>query len=287
MEQKLPSHDLIAEVVPFRLFFAILPNDAKMSKKAFYYSIDQHQNFQYRPFAQDFGPLSLVQVHRFLCLTRRHLLNQSIPIIFYTTNHPNYITNAMMLICTYVMIDKGKSADEAFEQFKLFQSFLRPYRDASTMYSLYDLPMISCLRGFEKAMKLGWYNPTTFNQEFWEHYEMIENGDMNWVIPDKLMAFATPYPTKDSVSGFTVCTPEDFVRMFKRIGINRVVRLSKKIYEEGVFINNGINFDDLFFEDGSVPPISIIENFLNIMNGTDRVALHCKAGLGRTYVLFF
>jgi cell division cycle 14 len=45
-------------------------------------------------------------------------------------------------------------------------------------------------------MKLGWYNPKTFNYKEYEQYEKVDNGDMNWIIPGKFLAFSTPYNKK-------------------------------------------------------------------------------------------
>jgi cell division cycle 14 len=41
-------------------------------------------------------------------------------------------------------------------------------------------------------MKLGWYNPETFKVKEYEEYERVDNGDMNWIIPGKFLAFSSP-----------------------------------------------------------------------------------------------
>lgn len=41
-------------------------------------------------------------------------------------------------------------------------------------------------------MKLGWYNPNTFKVKEYEEYERVDNGDMNWIIPGKFLAFSSP-----------------------------------------------------------------------------------------------
>lgn len=52
--------------------------------------------------------------------------------------------------------------------------------------------MLDCLRGLEYAITLGWFNYKTFNLAEYEHYEKIENGDLNWIIPNKFIAFSSP-----------------------------------------------------------------------------------------------
>lgn len=46
--------------------------------------------------------------------------------------------------------------------------------------------------GLEYAIKLGWFSYKTFNLSEYEHYERIENGDLNWIIPQKFVAFSSP-----------------------------------------------------------------------------------------------
>jgi cell division cycle 14 len=54
------------------------------------------------------------------------------------------------------------------------------------------MQLLDCLRGLEYAITLGWFNYKTFNLAEYEHYEKIENGDLNWIIPNKFVAFSSP-----------------------------------------------------------------------------------------------
>lgn len=65
-----------------------------------------------------------------------------------------------------------------------------------------------------------------------------------------------------------------------------MVRLNEAQYEKSKFTSHNIAHSDLQFIDGSVPPPSILDNFMNIAEA-DRgvIAIHCKAGLGRTGTL--
>lgn len=54
-------------------------------------------------------------------------------------------------------------------------------------------------------MKLGWFDFKKFNLNEYEHYEKVENGDLNWIIPNKFVAFSSPYDKpydKYGVRGF-------------------------------------------------------------------------------------
>ena len=44
-----------------------------------------------------------------------------------------------------------------------------------------------------------------------------------------------------------------------------VIRLNNKTYEASGFTNNGIKQHDLFFTDGTAPSLSIVDQFLDIV----------------------
>lgn len=40
-----------------------------------------------------------------------------------------------------------------------------------------------CFQGLEYAMALGWYNYGNFDVQEYQHFEKVENGDLNWIVP--------------------------------------------------------------------------------------------------------
>ena len=81
-------------------------------------------------------------------------------------------------------------------------------------------------------------------------------------------------------------TPEDYIEVFKNLNVTRVIRLNEAKYDKDTFVNNDIAHSDLFFIDGSVPPDDIVDQFFEIADKEDGcMAIHCKAGLGRTGTL--
>ncbi len=108
-----------------------------------------------------------------------------------------------------------------------------------------------CLQALEWAVKLGWYHMDTFDLEQYEHYEKVENGDMNWIIPNKFLAFMTPsdHARPNDLS----LKPEYYIPIFKKMGIGMVVRLNSKEYDCEKFIKSGIKHVDIFFKDGTCP----------------------------------
>lgn len=74
--------------------------------------------------------------------------------------------------------------------------------------------------------------------------------------------------------------------MFNHFGVTHVVRLNESKYDRQKFIRGGINHSDLYFIDGSTPPDHIAKKFLDMSEREKgALAIHCKAGLGRTGTL--
>ena len=75
------------------------------------------------------------------------------------------------------------------------------------------------------------------------------------------------------------------------MGVDRVIRLNEEKYNKVNFERSDIAHNDLFFVDGSNPPDHIVKDFLNVVEGhfanpsNGAIAIHCKAGLGRTGTL--
>lgn len=138
--------------------------------------------------------------------------------------------------------------------------------------------------------------------------QRAENGDFNWIIPGKFLAFSGPHP-KSKIengaygfaltlvclsnkcksghavhiyffffpSGYPLHAPEAYFPYFRKHNITTIIRLNKKMYDAKRFTDMGFKHHDLFFVDGSTPNDAIVTKFLNICENADgAIAVHCK-----------
>ena len=144
-----------------------------------------------------------------------------------------------------------------------------------------------------------------FSLEEYEKYERVDMGDFNWITPS-FLAFASPQhqpthviqPTESlypqlprSLSALhrdkSLPTPfKNVLLHFAERGIGLVVRLNSELYSPSYFTALGIKHLDMIFDDGTCPPLNLVRKFVNLAHTTihkgNGIAVHCKAGLGRT-----
>ena len=167
--------------------------------------------------------------------------------------------NAAFLMGCFMIIVLKKSAEDAWTLFKPYQTKFVPFRDATMGSCSYKCTVHHCLQGLQFAIALGWYSYTTFDVQQYQFYEKVENGDLNWILPGKFVAFSGPLNVTDKYGSFT---PEDYVPIFKKLGVQLVIRLNKPQYEKQKFVKAGINHLDLYFLDGTPPPDDVVDKFL-------------------------
>jgi hypothetical protein len=114
----------------------------------------------------------------------------------------------------------------------------------------------------------------------------VEHGDLNWIVPGKLIAFSGPSAKRTEYGGYRTLVPEDYWDFFHKAGVTAIVRLNKKMYDRRRFLEGGFRHHELYFPDGSCPSEAILMRFLELVEAEPGVVcVHCKAGLGRTGVL--
>lgn len=94
---------------------------------------------------------------------------------------------------------------------------------------------------------------------------------------------ASAFRKRQLSPGVFTLTPEQYVPLFKDLNVTCIVRFNEKMYDRRIFLNHGIRHVDLFYEDGGNPTDAILNAFLQLCEQErGAIAVHCKAGLGRT-----
>lgn len=140
------------------------------------------------------------------------------------------------------------------------------------------------LNGFKKALDQGWFNYKNFDIKEYKFRNSTKGGDINWIIPDVIAAFSSPNDLP-SYKGKNNC--EKVIKDLKDCSIKNVLRLNEPFYEGKKMEDQGISHYDLEYPDGSVPQQVVVEKAINVFKEVVRgkkenIAVHCRAGLGRT-----
>ncbi|KAH9938664.1 protein-tyrosine phosphatase-like protein [Fomitopsis serialis] len=273
---------------------SVTPDD---DAKYYYFTIDDQ--LLYLSFFQDWGPLNLAMVYKACILIHELLQDQTLSshrLVLYSSNDPRRKANAALLMALYVMIVQQRPPWEAF-------------------HPIAEIDIQDCLWGIYKAMQNGLCDMNEFDVEEYEYYEKVENGDWNWLTPN-FIAFASPVdpvwikrerekveegkadasasPPKPTTRDLALQRklPATFLNCldyFEKSNIRLVVRLNNPLYDRQHFLDRGISHQELYFDDGTNPTDEIVRKFIDmadeVVEAGGVVAIHCKAGLGRTGTL--
>nr|XP_055150422.1 dual specificity protein phosphatase CDC14C [Symphalangus syndactylus] len=281
-----PQDDVYLDITD-RLRLAILYSRPKSASNVHYFSIDNE--LEYENFSEDFGPLNLAMVYRYCCKINKKLKSITMlrkKIVHFTGSDQRKQANAAFLVGCYMVIYLGRTPEEAYRTLIFGDTSYIPFRDAAYGSCNFYITLLDCFHAVKKAMQYGFLNFNSFNLDEYEHYEKAENGDLNWIIPDRFIAFCGPHSRARLESGYHQHSPETYIQYFKNRNVTTIIRLNKKMYDAKCFTDAGFDHHDLFFADGSSPTDAIVKGFLDICeNAEGAIAVHCKAGLGRTGTL--
>jgi cell division cycle 14 len=176
-----------------------------------------------------------------------------------------------------------------------------PFRDAGYSQADFILNVQDVVYGVWRAKEKGLVNLREFVLDEYEKFERVDMGDFNWISPN-FLAFASPQhklppasqkqpqiPTNEEelLASALPISFKNVLHHFYTRDIGLVVRLNSQLYPAEYFTALGITHHDMIFDDGTCPPLHLVRKFINLAHKVitvegKNIAVHCKAGLGRT-----
>ncbi|KAH0595963.1 hypothetical protein MHUMG1_06513 [Metarhizium humberi] len=275
-----------------------------------YFTVDD--TLLYNAFHHDFGPLHIGHLYRFAI--RFHDIlgakeNKDRPVVFWSAADPRseFLSSSPTLAkFPRRNWDRQLTFLPKAVQMLPVDPPLMPFRDAGYSQADYGITVQDVVYGVWKAKEEKCIDLDNFDLEMYEKFERVEHGDFNWITPH-FLAFASPQHTPVAKvtedSELWPLLPRDLgavdahptlpqpfknvLKHFSEKNIGLVVRLNSHLYSPSYFEALGIQHLDMIFDDGTCPPLTTVRKFIRLAHETITVkkkgiAVHCKAGLGRT-----
>ncbi|QLQ78441.1 hypothetical protein HG537_0A06880 [Torulaspora globosa] len=248
----------------------------------------------YNSFHLDFGPMNIGHLYRFAVIFHEILNdpdNANKAVIFYSSTSTRQRANSACMLCCYMVLVQGWTPHQVLQPLAQVDPPFMPFRDAGYSNADFEITIQDVVYGVWRAKERRLIDLHSFNLETYERYEHVENGDLNLLTPD-FIAFASPQEDSRQVDLNTSSKSHlnqpfrSVLKYFVNNNVQLVVRLNSHLYNAKHFEDVGIKHIDMIFEDGTCPDLSIVKNFVGaaetIINRGGKIAVHCKAGLGRT-----
>lgn len=249
-----------------------------------YFTIED--SLPYNNFNLDFGPLHAGHLYRFAVALHKILnepKNKNKSVGFYSSNDSRQRTNAACILCCYMVLVQNWAPHQVLLPIAQIDPPFIPFRDAGYSHADFEITIQDVVYGVWRAKERKLLDMRAFNLEEYEQYERVDQGDLN-ILANDFIPFASP---KQSRPGAPLNEPfKKVLDFFISHDVKLVVRLNSHLYDKREFTKRNIQHVDMIFEDGTCPTMDFVQKFIGaaetIISKGGKVAVHCKAGLGRT-----
>ena len=272
------------EFLKGKIYLVVSDEKPEDTDEFVYFTIEE--SLPYNNFNLDFGPLHVGHLYRFAVALHKILnepRNKNKCVGFYSSNDSRQRTNAACILCCYMVLVQNWAPHQVLLPIAQIDPPFMPFRDAGYSHADFEVTIQDVVYGVWRAKERNLLDMRSFDLEEYEQYERVDQGDLN-ILANDFIPFASP---KQSRPGAPLNTAfKSVLELFREKNVQLVVRLNSHLYDKREFTKRGIQHVDMIFEDGTCPTMDFVQKFIGasetVINKGGKVAVHCKAGLGRT-----
>lgn len=240
--------------------------------------------FRYEHLRGYTGPSNIAHIAQFVQLVGALLAREERMVCVCTAREGGQRSNAVLLVGCYLMFKEGMGWKTAARRLKPLSPYVSRYttegRTASEAHG--TLGIIQCLKALFRFTELGLLSIGSIDLDEYYRRECPLNGDMTWIIPRQILALAGP-----TEGTYELHQLADYCREH---GVTAVVRLNRTGYcgrQLEQLSGHALKHYDILVPDGGTPTISQVMRFIHLCQAVIQekraaIAVHCRAGLGRT-----
>jgi cell division cycle 14 len=172
-----------------------------------YFTTDE--SFLYTPLKDDYGPLNLGLLYKYCKLLKEKIeepANKDKRMYHATNGDDVTRTNAAVLAGAFMIMVMNSTAEDTYAAIRTLKHTFVKFHDCWRSPNTPGISLLDCYKGIERAIASNFFNYSTFNVQEYDMRQEVANGDMNWIIPGKIIAFKGPRTTPKAQPSFPPCT---------------------------------------------------------------------------------
>jgi cell division cycle 14 len=245
-----------------------------------HFSVDDW--FAYPHLRNYHGPSNIAHILQFISTVNALHEKEGKMVCVCTDRSKAQKSNCVLLVGAYLVLEAGMGWKQAGKVLKpLAQHVVKFVTEGRNHGDTYGtIGVLQCLKALERFSALNILDKRQIDIKEYYKRESPFHGDLTWIVPRQLVAMAGPTPG--------VYDLEEYGEYCKANNIGVVVRLNKTSYSPRELEQLGnLKHIDLLMADGGTPTDAQVTQFINLCIETidtqhKAIAVHCRAGLGRT-----